>query len=106
MDLAGPMTTSDLSEKPPLRVMREPAFHVHRGRFVAGDGSSVIGRYVLGPKIATGGIASVHLGRLRSSVGFARTVAIKRLLPDFAKDPELARRFVDEARMAARIQQH
>jgi serine/threonine-protein kinase len=64
----------------------------------------VIGRYVLFREVAHGGMATVHLGRLRSVGGFARTVAIKRLLPPFARDPEFVSMFLDEARLAARIQ--
>ncbi|MFO0675410.1 MAG: protein kinase [Polyangiaceae bacterium] len=66
--------------------------------------SRVIGRYALFDEIASGGMASVHLGRLLGPVGFARTVAIKRLHPQFAKDPEFVSMFLDEARLAARIQ--
>lgn len=62
-----------------------------------------VGRYVVGPKIATGGMATVHLGRLRGSAGFARTVAIKKLLPTLASDPEFVARFVEEARIASRV---
>jgi serine/threonine-protein kinase len=36
-------------------------------------------------------------------VGFARTVAIKRLHPNFARDPEFVAMFLDEARIAARV---
>src|SRR5512143_3009578 len=63
----------------------------------------VIGRYVLHGEIAAGGMATVHLGRLMGPVGFARTVAIKRLHPQFAKDPEFVSMFLDEARLAARV---
>src|SRR5271154_888407 len=49
-------------------------------------------------------MATVHIGRLLGPVGFARTVAIKRLHPQFAKDPEFVAMFLDEARLAARIQ--
>src|SRR5947208_7376443 len=63
----------------------------------------VIGRYALHGEIASGGMASVHLGRLLGPVGFSRTVAIKRLHPQFAKDPEFVAMFLDEARIAARI---
>ncbi len=49
-------------------------------------------------------MATVHLGRLIGPVGFSRTVAIKRLHPQFAKDPEFVSMFLDEARLAARIQ--
>ncbi len=63
----------------------------------------VVGRYALFDEIASGGMASVHIGRLLGPVGFSRTVAIKRLHPQFAKDPDFVDMFVDEARLAARI---
>lgn len=64
----------------------------------------MLGRYLLADAIASGGMATIHLGRLLGPVGFARTVAIKRLHPQFAKDPEFVAAFLDEARLAARIQ--
>ncbi len=64
----------------------------------------VVGRYALYGEIASGGMASVHIGRLLGPVGFARTVAVKRLHPQFAKDPEFVSMFLDEARLAARVQ--
>jgi serine/threonine protein kinase len=64
----------------------------------------VIGRYALYDRIASGGMAAVHLGRLAGPVGFTRTVAIKRLHAQFAADPEFVTMFLDEARLAARIQ--
>jgi serine/threonine protein kinase len=63
----------------------------------------VIGRYALFDALATGGMATVHYGRLLGPVGFARTVAIKRLHPQYASDPEFVSMFLDEARMCARI---
>ena len=63
----------------------------------------IIGRYALYDEIAFGGMATVHYGRLIGPVGFSRTVAIKRLHPQHAKDPEFAAMFLDEARLAARI---
>jgi len=68
-----------------------------------GDEPRVIGRYALFDEIAAGGMATVHIGRLRGPVGFSRTVAIKRLHPQYAKDPEFVAMFLDEARLAARI---
>jgi serine/threonine protein kinase len=65
--------------------------------------SAAVGRYVLHGEIASGGMATVHLGRLQGAGGFARSVAIKRLHPQFAKDPDFVSMFVDEARLAARI---
>jgi eukaryotic-like serine/threonine-protein kinase len=69
----------------------------------AGHPVSVHGRYALHQQIASGGMATVHLGRLVGPVGFARTVAIKQLHAQFAKNPEFVRMFIDEARLAARI---
>jgi serine/threonine-protein kinase len=63
-----------------------------------------IGRYTLFGEIASGGMATVHYGRLRGSVGFARTVAVKRLHPHLAKEPDFIAMFVDEARLVSRIQ--
>jgi serine/threonine-protein kinase len=45
----------------------------------------------------------VYFGRLLGASGFTRTVAIKRLHPQYAKDPDFASMFLDEARLAARI---
>ncbi len=63
----------------------------------------IVGRYALYGTIAAGGMATVHFGRLLGPVGFSRTVAIKRLHPQFASDPEFVSMFLDEARLAARI---
>ena len=68
------------------------------------DPLRVVGRYALYHEIAAGGMATVHIGRLLGPVGFARTVAVKRLHPQFAKDPEFVSMFLDEARLAARVQ--
>jgi serine/threonine-protein kinase len=48
-------------------------------------------------------MATVHYGRLLGPVGFARTVAIKRLHAQLANDPEFVSMFLDEARLAARV---
>lgn len=62
-----------------------------------------VGRYALGEAIAAGGMATLHLGRLVGSAGFARTVAIKRLHPHLCLDPNFVEAFADEARLAARV---
>ncbi len=54
-------------------------------------------------QFASGGMATVHLGRLLGPVGFSRHVAIKQLHANYAADPEFASMFVDEARLAGRI---
>jgi serine/threonine-protein kinase len=60
-------------------------------------------RYALLGEFASGGMATVHFGRLLGSGGFSRTVAIKRLHPHFAKATEFAAMLIDEARLVARV---
>src|SRR5580700_9286647 len=55
-----------------------------------------IGRYAIFGKIASGGMASVHFGRLVGAAGFSRTVAIKRLHPHLADEPEFLSTLIDE----------
>jgi len=63
----------------------------------------ILGRYALYDEIASGGMATVHIGRLLGPVGFSRTVAIKKLHPQYAREPQFVSMFMDEARLAARI---
>ncbi|MFZ5446679.1 MAG: serine/threonine-protein kinase [Myxococcota bacterium] len=62
-----------------------------------------LGRYALGPPIASGGMASVHLGLLSGPVGFKRTVAIKRMHAALASDATARATLIDEARVTSRI---
>jgi eukaryotic-like serine/threonine-protein kinase len=66
-------------------------------------GELLAGRYLLFEPIASGGMATVHYGRLIAARGFSRTVAIKRLHPALATDPDFLATFLDEARIAARV---
>jgi len=61
-------------------------------------------RYVFEGRIGEGGMAEVFLARAVGEAGFERVCAVKRLLPELAADPEVQRRFVDEARIGARLQ--
>ena len=63
-----------------------------------------IGRYAIHDEIGKGGMATVHLARAIGPMGFARTVAVKRLLPYLATDSELSLMLRDEAKVTARIQ--
>ena len=63
----------------------------------------IIGRYAIYDEVASGGMATVHIGRLLGEAGFSRTVAIKRLHEQFSKDPDFVAMFIDEARLASRI---
>jgi eukaryotic-like serine/threonine-protein kinase len=62
-----------------------------------------IGRYRVLGEIASGGMATVYLGRLEGPARFARLVAIKSLHAQYAKDPDFLSMFLDEARLASRV---
>ncbi|AKV02650.1 serine/threonine protein kinase [Labilithrix luteola] len=62
-----------------------------------------LGRYAIFDRIASGGMATVYFGRLLGVGGFSRTVAIKRLHPHLAQDPNFAAMLLDEARLVGRI---
>lgn len=62
-----------------------------------------IGRYELLGKIASGGMATVYLGRAYAARGFERVVAIKKLHPALEQDADVVSMFFEEARLAARI---
>jgi eukaryotic-like serine/threonine-protein kinase len=58
-------------------------------------------RYELVGELASGGMATVYLARMRRPMGFCRLVAVKCMHPQYAKDPAFASMFVDEARLTA-----
>ncbi|MEM1416017.1 MAG: serine/threonine-protein kinase [Myxococcota bacterium] len=60
------------------------------------------GPYELLERIGTGGMAEVFRAR-QGSGPFARTVAVKRILPRLAGDAEHVAMFIDEARIAAQL---
>jgi serine/threonine-protein kinase len=62
-----------------------------------------LGPYDLQRRIATGGMAEVYLARRGGPHGFQKTVAVKRILPQYARDPDFVAMFVDEARVCARL---
>jgi eukaryotic-like serine/threonine-protein kinase len=70
---------------------------------VAAEQLRLTDRYVLCDELGSGGMASVHVGRLLGSAAFARTVAIKRLHARFAEQPEFRLMLTDEAHLAARV---
>ncbi len=60
-------------------------------------------RYDVLDRIAVGGMAEVFLAKAYGAHGFEKTLAIKRILPELAKDPEFAARFIAEAKVAVRL---
>jgi len=70
---------------------------------VAAPAGIPFGQYVLGKRLARGGMAEVFLARQRGVQGFDRRVAVKRILPHLADSREFIKMFLDEARYAARL---
>jgi eukaryotic-like serine/threonine-protein kinase len=71
---------------------------------VSGTTPTRLGPYELVERLATGGMAEVYLARRAGPHGFAKQVAVKRILPQLASDPEFVAMFVDEARVTGRLQ--
>jgi serine/threonine protein kinase len=63
-------------------------------------------RYELLGPLGKGGMAEVLLARTVGPHGIERLLAVKRILPEHAKDPVHVKMFLDEARNAARLAHH
>lgn len=61
-------------------------------------------RYELLCPLAYGGMASVWLARFGGRLGFERMVVIKMILPQYSQDPRFQEMFLDEARIASKIE--
>ena len=61
------------------------------------------GRYNLIRRVGSGGMAEIWKGRVEGPAGFEKTVAIKRILPNFEEDAEFVSMFISEARLSARL---
>src|SRR3954447_9919992 len=61
------------------------------------------GRYRLEERLATGGMAELFLARVVGEAGFEKPCVVKRVLPHLAIDQSFVTMFLDEARIAARL---
>ena len=62
-----------------------------------------VGRYYIGPEIASGGMATVRLGQLEGPGGFRKLVAIKQLNAELGAEPGLSLMLAQEARLNSAI---
>ncbi|MDP1827139.1 MAG: serine/threonine-protein kinase [Archangium sp.] len=60
-------------------------------------------KYVLDHKLASGGMGEVYLARQIGPRGFQRTCVVKKMFAHHADDPEMVARFLEEARLTARL---
>jgi eukaryotic-like serine/threonine-protein kinase len=63
-----------------------------------------LGPYRIERRLAAGGMAEVFVACRLGPHGFEKRVALKRILPQHARDPEFVGMFIDEARLAARLE--
>jgi serine/threonine-protein kinase len=81
----------------------DPAPRTVSGTGIPSPGSR-LGRYEIGEQIAAGGMASVMLARATGPDGFDKLVALKLIHSRYASEPSFVEMFLDEARIASRIQ--
>jgi eukaryotic-like serine/threonine-protein kinase len=62
-----------------------------------------LGKYILVSRLGRGSMAEVFLARQTGPEGFEKRIAVKRIRPDLASEPEFVERFIREARLAARL---
>jgi serine/threonine-protein kinase len=92
------MTDAKESAEPDITVVVEGAGD---DRPLAGER---FGKYQLVRELASGGMAQVFLAVHQGLEGFNRVVAVKRVLPQMSASPEFVQMFLDEARLAARLE--
>lgn len=63
----------------------------------------LFGKYRLGDRIARGGMAEVYHAQVVGAAGFARKIAVKRILPELVEDTEFLEMFTEEAKLAAQL---
>ncbi len=61
----------------------------------------MLGPYELGDRLGLGGMAEVFVAYRAGPHGFAKKVALKRILPELAQDARFVAMFCDEARISA-----
>jgi serine/threonine protein kinase len=62
------------------------------------------GQYTLLKMLARGGMGEIYLARTVGLTGFEKYYAVKKLLRKFTSDNDVGARFVDEAKLGARLQ--
>ena len=62
-----------------------------------------VGRYSVVRHLASGGMAELYIARQEAMGGFEKPVVLKVLQPKYAENPRVVTMFLDEARLAAKL---
>src|SRR4051794_9320163 len=62
-----------------------------------------VGRYEIVRHLASGGMAELYIARQQAMGGFEKPVVLKLLQPRYAEKPSVVTMFLDEARLAAKL---
>jgi serine/threonine protein kinase len=63
-----------------------------------------VGPYQIEYRLASGGMAEVYVAKRVGPHGFVKRFALKRILPQHARDPDFVAMFIDEARLASKLE--
>jgi serine/threonine protein kinase len=62
-----------------------------------------VGRYRIVRHLASGGMAELYIARQEAMGGFEKEIVVKILQPKYAENPRVVQMFLDEARLAAKL---
>src|SRR4029453_15160252 len=62
-----------------------------------------VGRYTVVRPLASGGMAELFIAKQEAMGGFEKQVVLKLLQPRYAENPRVVAMFLDEARLAAKL---
>lgn len=94
-----------MEPEPQTKVL--PPGHTDATTIAPGDPMATcraLGRYEIVQRLGHGGMATVYLARATGNAGFEKLVAIKVIHSHLAAEPEFVEMFLEEARIAAKIQ--
>lgn len=75
----------------------------HSGQDAGAELPRAFGRYVLFDHIGRGGMADIYLAKMRNSLGGARNVVVKEVLPELSASDSFGQMLIAEAKLAAQL---
>ena len=66
--------------------------------------TDALSKYHILRRLGSGGMAEIYLARSLGIEGFEKYVVLKKILPEHSNNPAFVRMFLDEARLAAKLQ--